>query len=604
MVKPNNGEYASLPREKESKPYAFFSFLLILFFTNSLFLATFADLSDYFGHAGWHDSLEIYSLILSFMLGGYLILLAHRRLGAKPNYFLIGLFSILTITTAISYIWLAPVTKVPYGYGEVITIDEATHYRFCGMSVNSMFTLFILFAYAPCAKKGRGGWFLLMEVFVCFALASFIFSLIREWDKYVYILQTHSIDDQHSPLSWLTHKNVYGRFLLIGIMAELYLIYMDRRHIRYITVGILFIALFTSMAKTPILIAGASLLLFLVFMGVLEFKTRRRMAYVQLGIAATGILALFILTILPEGSLGALSGLMKAFIHDFQGDGGSMDLRQLIWEKSFRLYHQGLPQNRIFGFGDASFSVLIGPAIDFGGYVTGSSHNAWIEMLMRGGIIRLIGGVLITCYVLFYIGKGIYKKQPGAYLSLIFLLGFGFHSSMESLFLLDCSLESMAYTLMIIMPILGKNPDALPETRGKEIQKKDLLAAGRNIGLMLLPLALGLAFALPSKIASAILMVLILAGQGFIILFRRNDNRLIAYESICAVVSDILAVVLFCFFPMRGTVDYALMALGVFVCSMTIQATFVYIIPERYALKVPHPIEDFHDSLLAWEIRD
>ena len=236
------------------------------------------------------------------------------------------------------------------------------------------------------------------------ALFSIVWSLIVEWETYVSYFQ-----DPEGALrvvsSFLNNRNTFGTILLMGIVATFILhAYRPFFYHWILVIGFLFEMIFV-FSKTAMVLGALSLAIFSFYRFLLTMKGHALRNWLSFGIIVVTVALFYWLLngLLPKDNgmvvlYNNLVGLFSKF------DGASFDSRMRIWEASIAMFDG--PVSLLFGFGYRNVDYLEG-IINHAYYVTGVTHNGWLEIFLRSGIL----GSTICLAMLIYLIYATFDAQ-------------------------------------------------------------------------------------------------------------------------------------------------------------------------------------------------
>lgn len=597
-------------REKAQTPHFLFSLLCFLFLFSSMASSELPKYIYFESYPVFSFSLLSLCAAINLALGLTIISMGKHFYGGKRNLLILIPLSIILFGEWISLLSLPNTVIVPFvqawvGEPAVYTFSDLDRFSFFLSSFSTLFSLYVLFAYVPLVKKNRGGFYLVYELMVVFALISIIYSYITEPKAYEAIFKEgHLFDGWLAPVSFGGQKNVFGRFIMVGLFAELYLLYLDRRYYRYLMVGYLSFSLLLTAAKTPIVLSILVVLLFLLFMGISLWKEKRVIACIHLGVFLLGALSIVAVLVLPSGINEMVDKFAELIRHNLADKGGTLDTRVQIWERCLSLWRDST-FHKIFGYGSYSYSILIRTAMDYGGAVIGVSHNVWVEMLGRGGLMRLIPSIFLVGAFAYLAVLRIKEGRKDVYPSLIFLLAMFLHSTVEVSWMMDLMSESVCLSLLIVIPVLSKHGDEGRTALGEKLDKKKLGICLRDVLAIVAPTLIALGAALISGLGwiflvlgillegFALAMPLLIEKEGSVI--SRLDPSRIAL----AVILTAIALLLGFLYPKVGVFDTVAITAVTFILGL-IALSLMMIKEKEPRLS---PLEDLASSVSYYLMR-
>lgn len=511
MPREENPKALVMVKASRHKNLALYISLLVLFVIDAFVLRELPFLINNEPFPIWSGSLQALLFAVLLLMGGTIILYAFFYLKYRPNLFLVAVFS-LAIVFALASTYSAPSqVDVPFLGGTSFGISDAERGYYAISSVSSLLAVFVLFTYLPQAMGKGKILFFLCEAIIIFSLASIIYSVVVEFPLYQKIFLTHSISSYEAPKSWTMHKNAYGRYILLGVMAELYLLTAKKQFARYSMVALFCVALFFTMAKTPILLSLVFLFSTLTAMAVTMRRTNKIFVAHLLGIVILGTGAVLFL-FCPLGK-GPLSTFIASIRSGFALGEGSFSSRIHIWNDCLSLWASS-SKSIALGFGTYYYQRLIAPAMD---YWTdfGSSHNVWIEALGQGGVVRLALYFALIGYIVYLFSTAIKGRNEHVWLSLAFAIGLLFQSMVESIFIFETSLESILFFALLIFPLFQNRE------REEQAERRHLKSSLYQGAFLVLPSLTALALFIPHTGASMATTIVCLIVQLTLLLSAR-----------------------------------------------------------------------------------
>lgn len=268
-------------------------------------------------------------------------------------------------------------------------------------------------------------WF--VNAFILLMLYAIIYNFIKDPSA---VLNAMSNKSAYSNMmsSFFDNKQTFGMFLFMAFIVAGYGYIISEKK-KYLLIAILFFAnLFLCLSRTALFACAA----FILISTVLLYSSNRNLSrFIVLMIIAALLLVKFV----PA---------LNTFIFDVVLDTEStMDARSNIWEDAFRAL-QG--EKWIFGFGEGSVGKVL-ESVDSDGR---NAHNGIVQVLITGGIVKLILYVCVLCKVVASIMRiKKYNKQL-AYVFLAALISIFVFSMGEALVLLDTSAPCIVSSIICI----------------------------------------------------------------------------------------------------------------------------------------------------------
>ena len=454
------------PSPTTRKPYFRYMAILVLFVAFTACAIAIPSFRFTEGMQGLYSLPLFFSLTFgSFFIGAVCIIIGIRIFGAKINVFYLTIFGLMIIGGIIG----TYSHDTPYAFRKLVLEDPDREWATLGMFVTILtsFGLFVFFNFFPYSQKNRCSTVILLEILILLGIVMIVYSLITEFDKYVYALEKGVLKMQIT--SFTPQKNVFGNYLLLSFCAEMALLNMGKRQWRYLPaiVFVVFLLFLGDKADSVISLitllgyATASLIYSLIV------KPRRLFAILVPAIIlvcflVAGVAIYFMKPTLIESILHSF----EVFFSDRPNTSTAQN-RMEIWSNSLSLNLRGAVY-WIFGHGDTVYPALMSEALFENAY--GQAHNAYLEMLGRGGIVRLVVFVALIVYLVILIHKA--GKKRFLEIVLFCLLGLGLlaRSVIESYFLLDFTADTIGYLIVLLLPwlVCAKGEEAfVPATIAK-----------------------------------------------------------------------------------------------------------------------------------------
>ena len=507
-------------------PYFAFSALFFIFVAASVCAIQIPLFRFRVDNAMWNNPILFFTLFaLSILFGGAFVFFAKKLLDVKINRFLLVLFSLFAIGGIVGALCHGDFFSFTAKLGTLIIDDTNFLVRLESIcsTILIAFSLYVLFGICPYTRKCKVSGFLIAEALIVCAAVLLFYSLITEWGEYIKALNDGMFSVEITSI--LGQKNVYAYYLLLGMFAEIFLLELTQHRWRYLMMALFVLAIVFTGSKAAILMAGVTFAVYLIYRLVRTKKEGTfawKNAVIPLVIIGIGLLFLVLILIKKPNFFASL---WEAFVSFFQnGQGSNVNSRLAIWKSSVELVNQG-PVYWIFGHGDLIFPYLISVAMDVP--APGSAHNAVLEILGRGGVLRVI--LFITFFV--YIGRAYVKRAKESFkdyfmvlVMAIVMLG---RAVIESAFVFDATYTTLAYCYVILMPILSPNQDAKADK--PEVVHFDKAywkgVAMRYVNVLLALLVAGVALLIPRPygwIVAVALVVLSFACAGALYIKRQG----------------------------------------------------------------------------------
>ncbi len=342
------------------------------------------------------------------------------------------------------------------GSQRIVDIDDANGVVRMMSVTNSLliaYGLFLFFTFGPSTRCCRSSGFAIAEILVLIGVVSIVYSLIFEWREYGNILQ-FGMRPWDYIASFQQSKNVYGLYLLVSIFAEMYLMEIDGRRIRYVVMAIFIAAVFFSTSKTAIIISVCSYIAYLIYRAV-SLRKRGGLsikgAIIPICILLVYVVAAVVVIMLKPNFLNSLWNAFAKFFNF--GEGSSSGARLDIWSECVRLISVN-PVYWVFGHGDVVYPYLLSGSMDIPS--VGGSHNFVLEIIGRGGILRLVCFVFFAVYLVFCLVRKLKLDARRCFLPLLIAITMTSRQLIESVYIFDISVPSLGLMYFSIITILDE----------------------------------------------------------------------------------------------------------------------------------------------------
>lgn len=325
-------------------------------------------------------------------------------------------------------------------------------------------------------------WLLLACVFLVFACT--IIDVFLEIDTIKAIFEgTNTGNGLHFILY---NSNLWGSTVMVALISTM-MLNIKKFNIFYYIIMIYFVVfnIFTSCATT-IFISFAVLLCYTFFEIFALFKKDVKMGVFWLLAYLTFLIGvgLVMATLIRSGDNPVANFWKFVDIHVLQADFATFTSRTKIWQAAFDLLKEN-PRDFVFGLGFKSantyFTEYYRVFVE-AGFLVRSTHNGFVEIMLRHGIVGLIlyVGALGVCAYAFV--KMLFKKKIRAF----FLYGISFgailtHSMMESTMFLSTNVNGAYLTVVFFVPVISEIQDKKIEKMFKDINNVKLPNKGSAV---------------------------------------------------------------------------------------------------------------------------
>ena len=422
-------------------------------------------------------------MIGALLFGLVMIVVGHLAFKAKVNYVLIGLLTVLFVCNCIA-LSVENISGQRDNY--VFDFSAVEKFRYGFAFFVNMVALYFLLAVLPHLGKGKRAWNIFLAVFVLIVVGLCIHSFVTEGGTYLAAMQGAEKQYTHGIAS---SRNYWAMILMLGFFACI--IGQSRTHALwwFMPMVLILFCIFFSFGKsesTGVLIAG---FLFAIYTAIREWKERKVVSIVCICMVAT-MLVLMGLCFLPIDI--PWLRWMKAYytrMVDNIAEGSPMTGRDSVFAEALGLLKGNVRGNWI-GFGNYLPNYVLSDMLKSQRFF--HAHNAWLELVTRGGFVRFAiycGGCI---YFLVLIFKGLIKRKRWDYFAVLSVIaGYAFFSAAEFISAIDSDLWGISLTLILIVPVLHDEYELKKEVNITE-EIAQIPLKGRKIGVFDLLLPCGL----------------------------------------------------------------------------------------------------------------
>ncbi len=461
---------SAIRKSKIIPPYFSFSLLLALYLLFSLFSFEAVNIFQD-GTEIYMNDVEFYMMNFATLIAGLMLLFFAKKLfKTRVNY--IALIFALILLASNSYAVFSLPDAVNTMNGLTYIVSSAFRFRSFFSFLNVILSLYILYAVAPQCKFAESGFNFLLSFVSLVTLAAIFASYSMDKAFYKELLSSEEFHMWGGTLSFCVNKNTFGALILFGICCEIYLFSFDKKWWRLPLMAYYFVSVFFTLSKTSIVCAIFVFIVSISYGFIRLFIKNKKwwvLLFFLIYIGANAYLCyLFFHNETFSGSfVGKIFAVIKKSL--LEPEDSTMGAREIIWQKLLNLV-KSEKQYVIFGLGDASFPFIFAFASDTSWKYTFFAHNGFLELLGKGGLIRVAVYALLIVYLLILSIRFLpSKKSKGGALYLIFLLTFLLHSSVESEYLLGNDFKSIIWSFLIALPLLSLRLEEKGKGQGKAL---------------------------------------------------------------------------------------------------------------------------------------
>lgn len=382
--------------------------------------------------------------------------LTHRFQAIEILFLLMMLYPILAEVWSQDQILLSQLNASFQESSSIFTLSTMKIFQgiFYGMSVGMILYTLYFFSSAMVSTKYLYRW--VLGIVIAVVVAEVLYSLVMEWEEYVYVFENFSEGARLSITSFTTNTNIYAFNLTMGVYAVGSL-FMSEKNLRWIypLLGILFsILIVFTVSKTAML---AIVLYAFVYGGMLIYRVlKSRPMFLKMTMTS-----LIVLMFVSYQSIWMIDHPIMERIQSLLTSSalGSFTSRVDIWIEGMTLFQN---QNTFFGYGLGLSNTYLGvaTAIRTGNIgqimyqvVNDRFHNGFLEILVSYG---LVGTLLLTIAHWEYIKALIAMTKRYAITIPMWALLFSFAVQMmfEDRILFRPDLSGVFFLVLLILPLV------------------------------------------------------------------------------------------------------------------------------------------------------
>lgn len=520
----------------KKNPYLLFSLLFGVYLLASLFAIEAVNIfQDGTGINGIYmtDMQFFIANIMAIIFGIFIYVFAKKMFYVRNSWLFFIVILLLFIFN--TYATLSFPNSLVLSDSLSYTISNLTKVRYAFSFVNVCIAVYLCVVIGPQCKLGESGWNYFFAILSLFALAAVIYSFFHDKGSYDVLFNK---DYQNGRLpqvaSFLVHKNNYGAILMFAIMGEMLMFASDKKWwhillILFFSLNVLLSYSKTSIICVAILLDGAGLILYLT--SLKKGKNALLASILFLALVAFNVLIAYLMMHSQSTENTFLSVLFRNIRKAvLEKDDSTLGSRFVLWRKAWDL----LKSNNsffVYGMGDQNFPFVFSFASDTDWKYSFYTHNGLLEVLCRGGLIRLVAYIFFLVFILVLVIKfSLVKRTKGGLLYLLFFIIFVLRSFVENEFLMANDMKALLWNLFLTFPLMGLHYNEKNGIMDKEIvsyslAKSKIKDGGKlspKIMLVLLAISLtGVSSALSCNLAgfgSASLTnwIMVIAGTAFL----------------------------------------------------------------------------------------
>jgi O-antigen ligase len=382
--------------------------------------------------------------------------LTHRLQPIEILFLLMMLYPILAEVWSQDQILLSQLNASFNESTSIFTLSTMKIFQgmFYGMSVGMILYTLYFFTSTMVSTKYLYRW--VLGIVIAVVMAEVLYSLVFEWEEYVYVFQNFSEGARLSITSFTTNTNIYAFNLTMGVYAVGSLFISEKNH-RWIypLLGILFsILIVFTVSKTAML---AIVLYIFIYGGMFIYRVLRSRPV----LFKMTMTSLIILMVVGYQSIWMIDHPIMERIQSLLTSSalGSFTSRVDIWVEGMTLFQN---QNTFFGYGLGLSNTYLGvaTAVRTGNagqlmyqIVNDRFHNGFLEILVSYG---LVGTLLLTIAHWEYIKAliAMTKKYAITIPMWALLLSFAVQMMFEDRILFRPDLSGVFFLVLLILPLV------------------------------------------------------------------------------------------------------------------------------------------------------
>lgn len=418
--------------------------------------------------------------IVSFAVIALLIFyyyLEHKKNGLKFDKVLLPILVVFTIVSIATIWWQQPRTFINEAGDHQVAINITATQKFAytlqviAWAGAMYLLLFVMNRYLLVKKVSKVFAFIIV-------VGVFIASVIDIFMENKIIVNIFKNDYPGEGIKFLLYNsNAWGHMLLVALLSCIVLNVKKFNVFYYLAMLFFFIMCIFTTCATVVFVGAAAVTAYTLFEIISHFKKHPIMTSIILvgtlvfiG-AMAGLFALLVnMKVSPFTELAAY--IDYRILHK---DFTTLTTRTGIWKDLWTLLLQR-PVDLIFGLGyrtgNLTFTAYFNAQRGFDIY---SAHNAMLEVVLRHGLIGLIG--YATLFLVFVVGviKLFIKKQfrMPCFYSIVFICLLG-HSITESTMFVPGNTSSIYVTLVVFLPIATVLQEKKTEELQNELQQVEI----------------------------------------------------------------------------------------------------------------------------------
>lgn len=336
------------------------------------------------------------------------------------SFFIINLIGTLCVPSESNFTFAyTDGTVVTFKY--VLGIDRRIYFILCGLFVG--FLPIIIFYILPRFITMKHVKYVLYLA-IAFFIFTILFSLIKEFDKYVYIVKhlfVIDVDPNQRPVSIFGHRNMFAIYMTVIIFIFIFFNSYKPRWYFYLIIFFLLVLQLFTLSKTSLLSLMIIIPAYLIWRFIFTYKEHKDRNIITLLVSSFVIFMGGILFVLLIGRYPSIKeGIAKLF-SDAQN---TFKSRSELWHTAFSIMS---PVQYIFGFGIGAFNAIIPLANSAGLGITPlaegvtNPHNLFVHTIGQYGILGLLLYLAIYVYLIRLLIKNRKLSYP-YFITTIFLL--------------------------------------------------------------------------------------------------------------------------------------------------------------------------------------
>jgi len=442
----------------------------ILFWIILILCAYFAENIVLFDIVNFQRGFSLIEYVLLFtgiiVLLSYFLYYEHKDNGLRLNWIVSIVLFVVVISASIGIILTPEIqsfeviefidgVETPVIKDLVVTFEDKIH-SFLFVII-AAFGIYLQLVIMPRLISFRRYVLFLMYVVVVVAFVTAIFSYILDYESYVHLYKFGLVGYKY-PQSYLFNRNMYALVLMLGMLALYNIISTIPKWYNYGFLIFFFVNILFTFSKAATGIAIITFGVHFIYRMIVTFKYHKVRNWIYVGIVIVLGICGILLIPFPFFMDIRLFNEGRRFILEYYIElgVGSYDSRNEIWQSIINI-----STGHYFWFGrgldlfNRTLTIAMG---DFQEYIHQFglfAHNGFLETFGQWGIIGLAFYLIIILVLFIIIIYAVVKNYRIGFPSLIVFGAFLGYTMVETSTLFDLTIEGIATTTIVVLPVLS-----------------------------------------------------------------------------------------------------------------------------------------------------